>query len=151
MAKIPLPERGQPIDVSYIYQITNAINQLSDQVNTSGFNYTTIDIPGIGKQNIKTSETRIIAATVSVASNSQQNSGSTKSFTYSYNGNFKYTPIVTATIVNGTIGGSAGTAGEDVSVVLTDINTNSLTGLVRFNASGKVTTSVNLTIVGIPN
>jgi len=32
MAKIPLPELGQPLDVSYIYQLANAINELSLQV-----------------------------------------------------------------------------------------------------------------------
>jgi hypothetical protein len=151
MAKIPLPERGQPIDVSYIYQITNAVNQISDQVNSAGFNYTTVEVPGIGKQNIKTSESRIIAATVAVATNSQQASGSTKAFSYSYNGNFKYPPVATATIVNNNIAGTAGNAGDNAVVVLTDINSNSLSGLVRFNASGNVTTSVNLIIVGIPN
>jgi hypothetical protein len=151
MAKIPLPERGQPIDVSYIYQITNAINQISDQVNSAGFNYTTIEVPGIGKQNIKTSESRIIAATIAVTTNSQQTSGSTKDFSYSYNGNFKYPPVATATIVNNNVTGSAGNAGDNAVVVLTDINTNSLSGLVRFNAGGNVTTSVNLIIVGIPN
>jgi hypothetical protein len=151
MAKIPLPERGQPIDVSYIYQITNAVNQISDQVNSAGFNYTTVEVPGIGKQNIKTSESRIIAATVAVATNSQQTSGSTKAFSYSYNGNFKYPPVATATIVNNNVAGTAGNAGDNAVVVLTDINSNSLSGLVRFNASGNVTTSVNLIIVGIPN
>jgi hypothetical protein len=151
MAKIPLPERGQPIDVSYIYQITNAVNQISDQVNSAGFNYTTVEVPGIGKQNIKTSESRIIAATVAVTTNSQQTSGSTKAFSYSYNGNFKYPPVATATIVNNNVAGTAGNAGDNAVVVLTDINSNSLSGLVRFNASGNVTTSVNLIIVGIPN
>ena len=151
MARIPLPERGQPIDVSYIYQITNAVNQISDQVNSAGFNYTTVEVPGIGKQNIKTSESRIIAATVAVTTNSQQTSGSTKAFSYSYNGNFKYPPVATATIVNNNVAGTAGNAGDNAVVVLTDINSNSLSGLVRFNASGNVTTSVNLIIVGIPN
>jgi hypothetical protein len=151
MAKIPLPERGQPIDVNYIYQITNSLNQLSDQVNSAGFNYTTIEVPGIGRQNIKTSESRIIAATIPVAINSQQSSGTTRPFSYSYNGNFKYPPVVTATILNSNVTGTAGNAGDDVTVVLTDINANSLSGLVRFNTSGNVTTSVNLIIVGIPN
>jgi hypothetical protein len=32
MAKVPLPERGQPIDVTYIYELTKAVNDLSAQV-----------------------------------------------------------------------------------------------------------------------
>jgi len=150
MAKIPLPERGQPIDVSYVYQMANAINQLADQVTTTGFNYTTVDTPALGKQNIRTSESRIIAGTINVTSNSQEASGSTKTFTYTYNGNFKYTPVATATIVNS--GGSAtSAAAENATVIITNIDANGLSGLVRFNTGGRDTTSVNLIIVGIPN
>jgi hypothetical protein len=147
MAKIPLPERGQPIDVSYIYQITNAVNQLSDRVNTTGYNYTTVDTPSAGKQNIKTSEARIIAGSVVVSSNSSQIADSTKSFSYSYSGNFKFTPIATATVVNTGLT----PAGDGATVVITSIDANSLSGLVRFDKAGNVSTTVNLIIVGIPN
>ena len=143
-----MPERGQPIDVSYVYQITNAINQLSDQIATTGYNYTTIDTPSAGKQNVKTSETRMIGGFVVVTSNSSQTADSTKSFTFSYNGNFKYTPIATATIVNT---GGVGTAGDGATVVLTSIDANGLTGLVRFDKTGNASTTVNLIIIGIPN
>ena len=147
MAKIPLPERGQPIDVSYIYQITNAVNQLSDQVSTTGYNYTSIDTPSANKQNIKTSEARIIGGVVQIPAG-QALAGSTKTFTYSYNGNFKYTPVATATIVNT---GGVGTAGDAATVVLTSVDANGLTGLVRFDTSGNASTTVNLIIIGIPN
>ena len=39
MAKIPLPQRGQPLDVTYIYQLTNAINDLSNQFSSVSSNY----------------------------------------------------------------------------------------------------------------
>jgi hypothetical protein len=74
--------------------------------------------------------------------------GSTKTFTYSYNGNFKYTPVATATIVNT---GGVGTAGDAATVVLTSVDANGLTGLVRFDTSGNASTTVNLIIIGIPN
>jgi hypothetical protein len=147
MAKIPLPERGQPIDVSYIYQITNAVNQLSDQVLTTGFNYTTVDTSSAGKQNIRTSEARIIGGSVQIPAGPAL-AGSTKTFTYSYNGNFKYTPIATATIVNT---GGVGTAGDGATVILTSVDANGLTGLVRFDEGGNASTTVNLIIIGIPN
>jgi hypothetical protein len=148
MAKIPLPERGQPIDVSYIYQITNALNEISDQVVTTGQNYATIDTPSAGTIPIKTSELRVIGATVTVTSNSSQNADTTVKFPYSYNGNFKYTPIATATVVNT---GGAGTAGDGATVVLTSVDANGLTGLVRFDKGGNASTTVNLIIIGIPN
>ena len=31
MAKVPLPERGQPLDVTYIYQLADTLNDLSTQ------------------------------------------------------------------------------------------------------------------------
>lgn len=147
MSKLPLPERGQPIDVSYIYQVANAVNQLSDQVLTTGYNYTTVDTPSAGKQNIKTSETRIIAGSVTVTSNSSQTADSTKTFEYSYNGNFKFTPIATATVVNNGLT----SAGEGATVVITKIDANGLSGLVRFDRAGNASTTVNLIIIGIPN
>ena len=148
MAKVPLPERGQPIDVSYIYQLTNAVNQLSDQISTTGYNYTTIDTTSAGKQNVKTSDVRVIGGQVVVTSNSPQSADSTRPFTYSYNGNFKYTPIVTATVYNR---GGEGTAGDGATVVLTSVDANGLSGLVRFDQPGNASTTVNLIIIGIPN
>ena len=147
MAKVPLPERGQPIDVSYLYQITSAINQLSDQVSTATYNYATIDTASAGSQNIKTSETRVIGGAITVANNSTVSASSTKTFSYKFSGDFKYTPIVTATPINS----GKTTAGENVSVVITDVTRSSVDGIVRFNTSGNVSVVVNLIIIGIPN
>jgi hypothetical protein len=147
MAKVPLPERGQPIDVAYLYQLTNALNQLSDQVSTATYNYTTIDTVSAGKQNIKTSEARVIGGIVPVANNSTVTASSTKTFTYAFPSDFKYTPIVTASAINS----GKTSAGENVSVVLTDVTRSSVSGLVRFNASGDVSTIVNIIVIGVPN
>lgn len=147
MAKVPLPERGQPLDVSYIYQLTNAINQLSDQVSTATNNITTVDTVSAGKQNIKTSDVKIIAGSYVAATNSTVTASSTKEFRYQFGTNFKYPPIVTTGIIN--TGKTA--AGENVSVVISSVSQNELTGIVRFNASGDLSTTVNLLIIGIPN
>ena len=147
MAKVPLPERGQPLDVSYLYQLTNALNLLSDQVSTATYNYTTIDTVSAGKQNIKTSEARMIGGSITVASNSTVTASTTKTFSYTFPSDYKYTPIVTASPINT----GKTSAGENVSVVLTDITRSSVNGLVRFNASGDVSVIVNLIIIGIPN
>jgi hypothetical protein len=147
MAKVPLPERGQPIDVAYIYQITNALNQLSDQVSSATYKYTTVDTASAGKQNIKTSDARIVAGIAPVVSGRNVNALDVEPFIYRYGADFKYSPVVTATPVN--VGGTQ--AGEDVTVVITDVNTSSVSGVVRFNKSGTVSTSVNLLIIGVPN
>lgn len=147
MAKVPLPERGQPIDVAYLYQITNALNQLSDQVSSATYNYATIDTASAGAQNIKTSEMRVVGGSVTVANNSTVTASTTKAFTYKFSGDFKYTPIVTATPINS----GKTTAGENVSVVITNVTRSTVDGIVRFNASGDLSVVVNLIVIGIPN
>ena len=147
MAKVPLPERGQPLDVAYIYQLSTALNQLSDQVSTATYNYTTIDTVSSGKQNIKTSEARIVGGYITVSTDSTVTAAQTKSFTYTFSSDYKYTPIVTATPINS----GKNSAGEDVTVVLTDVTRSSVTGFVRYSTGGKVSTIVNLIIIGIPN
>jgi hypothetical protein len=69
MSKIPLPERGQPIDVQYMYQLADAVNSISDQVSSSTYKYATVDTASAGKQNVKTSELRIIGGYLDVATN----------------------------------------------------------------------------------
>jgi len=147
MAKIPLPERGQPLDLTYIYNLASAINELSDQVSPSTYKYVTIDTPSAGKQSVKASEARIIAGFVEVTNNSTVSSGNEKTFSYDFSTDFKYAPIVTATPVN--VGNTQ--AGKDVSVVLKTVTTSRVEGVVRFNTSGDLSVGVNLTIVGIPN
>jgi hypothetical protein len=147
MAKVPLPERGQPLDVAYIYQITNALNQLSDQVSTATSNYTTVDTYSAGRQSVKTSDLKVVGGTVTVAPSSTVNAATTKGFSYTFSPPFKYAPIVTASPINT----GKTTAGENVNVVVTDVSANGISGIVRFNASGDVTVVVNIIAIGIAN
>jgi hypothetical protein len=147
MAKVPLPERGQPLDVTYIYQLADTINDLSTQVSSATYNYTTIDTVSAGKQSIKTSEARMIGGYVEVANNSTVSAGNEKTFSYDFPTDFKYQPIATATLVN--IGNTP--AGQNASVILKTITTSRIEGVVRFGASGDLSIVVNLIVLGIPN
>ena len=60
MAKVPLPERGQPLDVTYIYQVVDALNSLSTQVSDATYTYTDVDVVGAPTQSLKTSNTKFI-------------------------------------------------------------------------------------------
>ena len=139
MAKVPLPERGQPLDVTYIYQLAETINNLSTQVSGATYNYTTIDTISAGKQNIKTSEARVIGGYVEVANNSTVSAGNEKTFAYDFPSDFKYAPIATATAVN--IGNTP--AGQNVTVILKSVTTSRVEGVVRFGASGDLSLAVN--------
>jgi len=147
MAKIPLPERGQPLDLTYIYQLASAINDLSDQVSPSTYKYVTVDTPSSGKQSVKTSEARVIAGFEEVTNSSTVSAGNERTFSYDFSNDFKFAPVVTATPVNV----SNTEAGKDVTVVLKTVTTSRVEGVVKFNTSGEVSVGVNLIIVGIPN
>lgn len=147
MARIPIPQRGQPIDATYIYDIVSAVNDLSNQVSSATYKYTSVESGNSGRQQIKTAESKIVAASIQVANNSTVNAGNEISFSYAFTGDFKYNPVATATPYN--TGNTP--AGKDVSVILTSVTTSRLEGVVRFASSGSVTLAVNIVVVGIPN
>ena len=146
MAKVPLPERGQPLDVTYLYQLAEAVNDLSTQVSSATYNYTSIDTLSAGKQNVKTSDTRIVGSYKEIYNNATVTAGQEKEDFVSFS-NFKYPPVVTATVVN--IAGTS--AGSDASVILKSISEGRADFVVRFGTSGTTTVGVNVIAIGIPN
>lgn len=146
MAQIPLPERGQPLDVNYIYSIVNAVNELSKQISPSSSRYVTVDIPGDGPRSVKASEARIIATEKVVVTNASRNIGDEETFEYPFPAEFKFKPVATATPVNT----GQTSAGENVTVVLKSVGTSRVEGIVKFNETGNLSVSVNILVVGIP-
>jgi hypothetical protein len=147
MAILPVPERGQPLDVTYIYQIVKAINDLSTQVSPSNYKYVTVDTPNAGKQSVKASEARIIGGYVQVTTSTTQTAGSSQPFSYDFQTDFKFAPVVTATPIN--VGNTD--AGKGVTVTLNSVSTSKVEGTVKFNAGGDTSIGINLVIIGIPN
>lgn len=146
MAKVPLPDRGQPLDVTYLYQIANALNDAIDTISTATYNYTSIDTKGFGRQDIKNSNAKIYATYVDIVSDETVSGSTTKTFSVVFASEFKYPPLVTATPIN-----AGGTVGNDVLVVINSVSGSGITGTVRFNSSGQVTNiSVNIIAIGIP-
>lgn len=149
MAKIPLPQRGQPIDLTYLYDIANAVNNISTQVAASSASkYVTVDTAVSGKQSVKFSETKVVGGYIEVANNSTVNASNETEFSFDIpNGEFKYAPIVTATpIMIGTTD-----AGKSANVILKNITTSKVTGIVKFGVAGEAKIGINLIIIGIPN
>lgn len=143
---IPLPQRGQPVDLSYIYSIANVVNELSSQVSTSVDKYATVQTD-TGKQVVKVPDLKIVAAYKEIYKDTSVSTGSEKDFSYTFEPSFKYPPIVVATVVNV----EQTPAGEDVSVILNQPTANSTSGVVKFASTGKVTVGVNILAIGIPN
>ena len=143
---IPLPDRGQPLDVTYIYQLANAVNSLATQISDASDNYTTVYTRDAGKQQIKTNSAKIIAGYFDVIQNLRVEAGQTVPFNFTYS-DFKYPPVVTATIVN------TGTneVAYDAQVVIRSTTESRVDGIVKFNSSGdNVSVTINLIAVGIP-
>ena len=147
MAKVPLPDRGQPLDLSYIYQLAEAINNLSNQLSPVNAKYTTIDTVSNGKQTVRTSDSRVVGGFINLTNSSVSTPGGEQEFTYSFS-DFAYSPIVTATpIVTDT---NNTQASKDVTVILTSVTTSRVDGVVKFNTTGVASIGINLLIVGIP-
>jgi hypothetical protein len=149
MAKIPTPDRGQPLDVTYIYQIVEAINDLSSQISSSKYKYASIDTIN-GTESTLLTDTKIVAGEVSIYSTLTPVTAESPPKTFDFKlvgGEFKYPPIVTATpvLLEGT------SAGTDVSVVIQSITNGLVTGFVKFNTGGSVALKVHVIAIGIPN
>lgn len=147
MSRVPVPERGQPLDLTYINQLAEAINELSTQLSPSNNRYITVQTPKDGKQSTLSSGLKMNAAYVEVVSNSSVLSGTEQTFSYEYPAEYKYDPVATATPVNR--GGTP--AGREISVIIREVTTSRVDGIIKFASSGNVTVGVNIIIVGIPN
>ncbi|MFY9240331.1 MAG: hypothetical protein WAO78_15920 [Roseovarius sp.] len=146
MAKVPLPDRGQPLDVTYLYQIANAVNDLSDSISTATYNYTSVDTRTVGRQDLKNNNAKLYAGYVDVVTDETVFANTTKPWSINFASDFKYIPIVTATPVNT----GTSTIGNDVTITITSVTTNAVNGIVRYNSSGNVSTSVNIFAIGLP-
>jgi len=147
MAILPPPDRGQPIDVPYLYQIVTRINDLASQIEESSAKYTTVYTRELADpQNVRTSDTKFFATYVDLPQQLQITArGQKESFSATMSG-FKYPPIVTATPVN------TGTsdAGNDVTVSIGSVTTSRIDGFATFNSTGNVNVAVNIIAIGIP-
>lgn len=147
MAKIPTPDRGQPLDVSYIYQMATAINDLSSQISSPTYRYTSIDTTS-GPQNTLVTNTKVVAGVIDVYSTlTDVSPGLTVDRSYSFNtGEFKYPPIVTATPVLT----SKSENGSDLSVTIKQVTTSRVDVSVTFFGTGKAALKVNIIAIGLP-
>jgi hypothetical protein len=95
MAAIELPDRGQPLDISYLLRIATEINSLNQRISTGG---TQSSLKYLGNNNT----TRVITSDLVIYSASQQVSGNLQTtrsaLRTTFNFSFKTTPIVVASV-----------------------------------------------------
>lgn len=136
---LALPERGQPIDVTYLYRMAQAINDLTAKVVVSTYNNTTV-----GQQSIQTSNAMIhctetnLAQTVSKDTSIEWHVDLTTQFLLN--------PSVTCSVFNR--GKTA--PGNDAIVTITNITPNRVDGVIKFLTAGSVNVDVIVQAIGIP-
>jgi hypothetical protein len=140
MAAISLPERGQPLDVNYIYEMASQINNLTNTIAVRSSSSSRVNT-----NSETTSNLRVFASTISLSTTSAT-SGQTETFSFNYP-ELKFAPVATATVVNN----SGSDAGKNATVILNTVTTSKSEGIVRFGTSGAINLSVNVIVVGIPN
>jgi hypothetical protein len=146
MASISLPEKGQPIDVNYIYEMASQINSLTNALAVRSSSSSQVN-----KVTETTGNLRFFAATLPVSAKTASSNEviDMPDFNYSTAG-FNKTPVVVATVVNG--GGVSGVdAGNSTTVVLDSVGTSLATGVLKFGLSGGLNISINLIAIGVPN
>ena len=136
---LALPERGQPIDVTYLYRMAQAINDLTAKVVVSTYNNTTV-----GQQSVQTSNAMIhctetnLAQTVSKDTSIEWHVDLTTQFLLN--------PSVTCSVFNR--GKTA--PGNDAIVTITNITPNRVDGVIQFLTAGSVNVDVIVQAIGIP-
>lgn len=141
--KIPVPQRGQPLDVDYIYQIINQLNTLTNQISANSTTLSTVDNGIVGQKDVTTNNLRFVAITKNIKKDAAT-ANQSQTWFIDFSPQFLYVPVVTATAVNKN--GSA--AGDNLSVVIKNVSTSRVDGSVRFGTSGNIDVNVNIIAIG---
>jgi hypothetical protein len=140
MATIISPTRGQPIDVTLISSLVEAVSDLQNSQITS----TQSKVNGTSANS---GSLKFFAETKSITINNITISQEEK-FNFEFRPNYTSAPVAIAGVTNIT---STVTGGNAVSVVLTDVNNAGATGIIKFpsGSSGSVTLQISIIAVGI--
>jgi hypothetical protein len=118
MGRLIVPQRGQPLDVSYIYDIVSAVNELADRFTSSENGMLKIIAEDGLPSTVPTSRMSVFAKTHVLGTSKRVTAGQQETFPITYN--FKYPPTVVATPFDST----NTSAGQDVSVVISSVTDN---------------------------
>jgi phage baseplate assembly protein gpV len=130
-SRLPLPARGQPIDVPFIYDIVDTVNSLANDIADSNTNTFSSVHTREKVNNLKTANIRVAAKTFLIESKTVA-SDSVQTFTISFDSPFLQTPVVTMTLQNE--GGQNFASGAVISAV--NITDSLVNGQIYFPKGG---------------
>lgn len=145
--KLPIPQRGQPLDVTFISDIVRSINDLYDKVAIKISAYASLWTVS-GRKQVRSSEVKFVSGQVKINTEKTTNADQYVEFEYRFDIAFKYPPVVTASPIS--LRDTASTAAKNATIVLTSVTTNSVRGVAKFETSGEFTVGVNIIAIGIP-
>ena len=144
MPQISPPERGQPIDVDYLYEIVSAINTINQQITTtsnaesrvSGATPTSTDA-------VKTSSLKFYASQITVPGG-RRDADQTDTVSVDFPFSFQFPPVVTATpIVQ-----ASDEQSKNVILTIKNVTTTKVDVLLTYKKSGQVDVDIHLIAVG---
>lgn len=142
--RIPLPERGQPIDLNYLYQIASAVNDLNTRVASS--DTTSVVDNGIQlPENVTTSNLRFYATGAVNIAKPNVTAGTSDPWSVTFNSDFLYTPVAVATVRNNT----SSTAGNNITLVIKNVTTGRVDGNIIYNERGSIDININVIAIGV--
>lgn len=138
MARVPIPQQGQPLDLAYISTLANAVNQLSEEgaALAQGNNFILAGRVSDTKSSHKLYGAQVFAQEIIITS------GEPQTVAFSPN-NFASPPIVTATLVD--------PSNTKANVVVKNITSGSVQVVVDFPDTEKNSTKVSLIAIGLPS
>lgn len=142
MARVPIPQQGQPLDLGYISTLANAVNELSEegaalaQGNNFIFQGGLTNTPA----SYKLYGAQIFAQEITIDGGTSDTAEKIIPFS-PYN--FSSPPVVTATLVS--------TEDNQAVVSLKNITSASATIVVKFTTSDDNATRVNIIAIGVPS
>jgi hypothetical protein len=131
-----LPDRGQPLDISYLLRMAGEINTLNSIINSNGTLSSIKYFGEVGVTEVPTPDLVVYASSQPVSGNSTSDSGLTTRFDYS----FRQAPIVTV---------SAQSTSDNVYCVIKSVSDRSCEVKLILPAGTTSFTTANISLIAI--
>jgi hypothetical protein len=153
MAKLPIPQRGQPIDLSLMYDIINSINELYSTVSQRGSTYAKLatSMSGVSPVDLKVNNIKLVTGYTEI-SNQTIASNATLTFSAPFEtaADFKTPPIISATLQANS---SSAASAKNATVIITNVTTSRVEGQINFGTLSQSTQfsgAVHIIAIGQP-
>lgn len=139
--KIQYPERGQPLDIDYLYQMARSINELNDKLASSKTLSSIYN--GTAQQSLTTNQIRFYSTVKNLTINSVT-ANKVEDLTVNFDTLFTNRPVVTVTIANN----NTSSVGTNAIASIKSITTSSVQFNILFLKAGSVDININIVAIG---